>query len=168
MKKAALLMLSASLALVGCGPSHHNYVLLRYVTAQSAPEPAVDKNAQAQIAQAATSVNKSLQNLDAIELATHKGVSLSAPVNATAVGMAQTVSVSWHGPIAPLLKQIATASHYRLRVLGTAPSIPLLVNVNATDKTLVDVLRDATFQVAKEASVKLYSSNHVIELRYHV
>jgi defect-in-organelle-trafficking protein DotD len=171
MKRSALFALVASLATLGltaCGPEHHNYVLLKYVTTDSAPVQAVDKNAQAQIAEAASSVSQNIQNLDAMTLATHKGVQMPTPVNAASVGMAQIVSVSWHGPVEPLLKQVAQGAHYKLKVIGTAPSIPLVVNVNADNETLADVLRDATYQVAKEAAVKLYPKHRVIELRYHV
>jgi len=171
MKRIAQLATVACLAALGltaCGPSNHNYMLLKYVTTDSAPVQAVDKNAQAQIASAASSVSQNIQNLNEMSLATHKHVQMPTPVNAAHVGMAQVVSVSWHGPVQPLLKQVAQGSHYKLRVLGTAPSIPLLVNVNAENKTLADVLRDATFQVAKEATVKLYPKQRIIELRYHI
>jgi defect-in-organelle-trafficking protein DotD len=171
MKRSALFALVASLVtlgLTGCGPSHHNYMLLKYVTTDSAPVPAVDKNAQAQIAEAASSVSQNIQNLDAMTLATHKNIQMPTPVNAAHVGMAQIVSVSWHGPVEPLLKQIAAGSHYKVRVVGTAPSIPLLVNVNAENEALAEVLRDATYQVAKEATVQLYPKQRVIELRYHI
>jgi defect-in-organelle-trafficking protein DotD len=92
---------------------------------------------------------------------------MPVPVNAAQVGMAQIVSVSWNGPAAALLKQIAEGSHYKLQILGTAPSIPLVVNVNADNQPLADILRDVTYQVAKEASVKLYPKQRIIELRYH-
>ena len=168
MKRSLISILVATLALTGCGPEHHNYMLLKYVTADSAPVPAVDKNAQAQIAQAASSVSQSISNLDAMVVATHKNVAMPTPVNAAHVGMAQIVSIAWHGPVEPLLKQIADGAHYHLNVLGTAPSIPLLVNINASNETLADVLRDATYQVAKEATVKLYPHKRIIELRYHI
>lgn len=168
MKRITLVALLATLGLTGCGPEHHNYMLLKYVTADSAPVQAVDKNAQAEIAQAASSVSNSLQNLDAMVIATHKHVNMPVPVNATAVDMAQIVSITWHGPVQPLLKQIAKASNYHLNVLGTPPSIPLLVNINATNETLADVLRDATYQVAKSATVSLYPTKRMIELRYHI
>ena len=172
MKRSTFLLsltaLAATLTLTGCGPNHHNYMLLKYVTADSAPVPAVDKNAQAQIASAAASVGQSMQNLDAMSLATHPHVQMPTPVNAVTVGMAQIVSINWHGPVQPLLKQIADNAHYHLTVLGTAPSIPLLVNVNATNEALADILRDATYQVANEASVKIYPHKRIIELRYHI
>ena len=171
MKQSALLVLVTSLttlALTGCGPENHNSMVLKYITTDSAPVPAVDQNAQAQIAEAASSVSQNIQNLDAMVLATNKDVHMPVPVNAEEVGMAQIVSVSWSGPAAALLKQIADGSHYHLKILGTAPSIPLVVNVNADNQPLADILRDVTYQVAKEASVKLYPKQRIIELRYHI
>ena len=171
MRRSALIALLTSLAtltLSGCGPDNRNSLVLKYITTDSAPVPAVDKNAQEQIAQAAASVSQNIQNLDAMVVATHKDVRMPAPVNASEVGMAQIVSVTWHGPAAALLKQIAEGSHYKLKILGTAPSIPLVVNVNADNQPLADILRDVTYQVAKEASVKLYPKQRIIELRYHI
>ncbi len=142
-----------------------------YITTDSAPVTAVDQNAQAQLAEAAVSVDKSLQELSAIKIATHPQIHLAPPVSPAQLGMEEISSIDWTGPIEPLLKKIAVASQYRLKVLGTPPAIPIIVTVNATDQPLADILRDVTFQAQNKAGIVVYPgktpASRVIELRYY-
>jgi len=162
-----VILVAASLA--GCASQSARQVNLnlKYMTANSAPVNANDVNAQAQVAEAATSVGHSLQRLSAIQMATHKGVKLGKPVNARAIGMAKQASLNWNGPVGPAVQRIASASGYRVRVLGSTPAIPVIVNVNASNQTLAQILRNVTFQAEPAATIKVYPSSHVIELRYN-
>ncbi len=139
---------------------------LKYITTDSAPEPSVDKKAQAQLAETAQSVNQSLQQLSAIQMATHPEVKIQAPLNAAAVGMDQQTSIDWTGPVEPLLNKLAKASRYQVRVLGTEPAIPVIVSINAVEQPLATILRDTTYQVAIKARITVYPKTKTIELRY--
>lgn len=163
--KQALLIASA-LLLAGCGPTK-KHLVLTYITTDSAPVQAVDKNAQSQLAEAAVSVGKSLQQLAAMDVALHPKTKLGVPLNPRTIGMAQSTSINWTGPVEPLLKKIADASHYKLRVIGRKPAIPVIVSVYEQDKPLATILRDATFQVVKQANVTVYPASKTIELRYY-
>ncbi|HYF98398.1 MAG TPA: type IVB secretion system lipoprotein DotD [Coxiellaceae bacterium] len=154
--------------LTACQSKNINYA---YITTDSAPVTEVDKNTQAQLAQAAVSVDKSLQELSAIKIATHPQVRMAAPINPKQLGMEQISSIDWNGPIEPLLQKIATASHYKLKVLGVAPAIPILISINAQNEPLADILRDVTFQAQNKAGIIVYpgrsASTRIIELRYY-
>ncbi|WP_423063604.1 type IVB secretion system lipoprotein DotD [Candidiatus Paracoxiella cheracis] len=165
MKFKTLLPILLALSLVGC--STHKYLTYSYITTNSAPIPTVNKNTQAQLAEAATSVGHSLQQMDAIQLAIHPKAKLPSPLNPATIGMAQQTSLDWTGPIEPLLHRIAEASHYKVRVLGKEPAIPVIVAINANNVPLADILRNATFQVEKKANITLYPSTRTIELRYY-
>ncbi|MCL5261667.1 MAG: DotD/TraH family lipoprotein, partial [Gammaproteobacteria bacterium] len=80
--------------------------------------------------------------------------------------MDKIASIDWSGPVGPLVKKIATASNYKLRVLGTPPAIPILVSISAKDTPLADILRDATFQCGNKANIVVYPASRTIELRY--
>jgi len=173
MKNTKLILLTLSalllvLQLAACQSKKINYT---YITTDSAPVTEVDKNTQAQLAQAAVSIDKSLQELSAIKIATNPQVRLSAPVNPKQLGMEQISSISWNGPIEPLLEKIAAAGHYRLKVLGVAPAVPILIAVNAQNEPLADILRDVTFQAQNKAGIVVYpgksAAGRVIELRYY-
>ena len=96
----------------------------------------------------------------------HPGAKLPTPPNPARIGMAGNASVDWIGPVEPLVTKIAKASHYRLKVLGSKPAIPALVEVSKQDVPLFDILRDVTFQVQKKVDIVIYPNNRVIELRY--
>ena len=166
MKLKYFLPLPVALLLVGCSapPKHLVY---SYVTTDSAPVQVTNKNAQAQLAETSESVGHSLQQMSAIQLALHPKTKLATPQNPAAIGMAQQTSLNWTGPIEPLLKKIAAASHYKLHVLGKQPAIPTIVAIDANNVPLANILRDATFQVVNKANITLYPSHKIIELRYY-
>lgn len=156
-------------ALTGCANQSSKQVNLnlRYMTADSAPSSAGNDSAQAQVAEAATSAGHSLQELSAIQMATHRGVKLGKPYNARAIGMAKQASLNWNGPVGPVVRRIANSSGYRLRVLGSKPAIPVIVNVNARNQPLAQILRNVTFQAEPAATIKVYPRSRVVELRYN-
>ncbi|OGO92798.1 MAG: LuxR family transcriptional regulator [Coxiella sp. RIFCSPHIGHO2_12_FULL_42_15] len=167
MKIKNILVLLPILALTGCADKPKFVDLsLNYITTDSAPVKSVDQSSQAQLAEAAQSVNQSLAQLSAIQLATNPGIKMPEPANASAIGMAQQTSLDWTGPVEPLLKKIADASGYTVNVLGNQPPIPVIVVINAYDQPLATILRDTTYQVSKKARIEVYPDKKIIELRY--
>lgn len=168
MKYKVIFSLLPLAILAGCSKEQPKFVdlSLKYITTDSAPEPSVDQKAQAQLAETAQSVNQSLQQLSAIQMATHPDVKIQAPMNAAAIGMDQQTSIDWTGPVEPLLNKIAKASQYKLRVLGSQPAIPVIVSINAVEQPLATILRDTTYQVALKARITVYAKTKTIELRY--
>lgn len=167
MKIKNILVLLPILALTGCTDKPKFVDLsLNYITTNSAPVASADQKSQAQLAEAAQSVNQSLAQLSAIQLATHPGVKMPSPVDPTFIGMSQQTSLDWTGPVEPLLKKIATASGYTVNVLGREPAIPVIVVINAYDQPLASILRDTTYQISKKARIHVYPNKKIIELRY--
>lgn len=123
-------------------------------------------NAQIQLAEAATSVSKDLNQLAEIEKAETPKTKMQPPPNPASIGMAQLASTDWTGPVEPLLNKIAKASHYKLQVLGRKPAIPVIVSVNAQNEPLATILRDASFQASKKIDVAVYPRRKIIEMRY--
>jgi len=159
----------AATALAGCASESAKQVHLNltYMTASSAPVQSGDANAQAQVAEAATSVGHYLQELSAIQMATHKGIKLSKPLNARAVGMAHQASLKWNGPVEPVVERIAHASKYRLRVIGSKPATAVIVNLNVKNHSLARILRNTSFQAEPAVTIKVYPKKRIIELRYN-
>lgn len=118
------------------------------------------------LAEASYSVSRSIVDLAEVAQAAHPMPALAPPPNPSTYGMGGLTTVDWSGPIEPLLKQISLAAGYRLRILGTAPAIPVLVTVYTINNKLGDVLRDVAYQGGRRASVVLYPDARVIELRY--
>lgn len=124
------------------------------------------RTAEMKLTAAAASVSRSLAELAEIERASHPSTRLLSPVDPDMIGMGQLTSIDWSGPVGPLAKKIAEASKYKLKVLGTQPSIPILISISAKDTPLADILRDANFQCGKKANIVVYPASKVIELRY--
>lgn len=164
-----LFLIALCLMTAGCENENRRIVdlNLHYVPTDTTPLNLVDRNAQAQLAEAATSVGHSLQQVSAMEMAKNPNIHLRPPLNAHRIGMAMEVSVDWNGPARPLLDKLAKLSHYRLHVLGPRPAVPPMVFLTAKYRTLYDILRSVTFQVQSKAQVFVYPSKRTIELRYY-
>lgn len=123
-------------------------------------------DATIKLAEAATSVSHSMMSMAKTEKIlsppTHDNT-LTIP---NASGLQTHASVDWSGPVEELTAKIATAAHYRLRVLGQAPAIPVLISVNLNNNSLGDILRNIDYQAGNKASIHVYPKHHVIELRY--
>lgn len=153
--KKTLVLISIILFIAGCTQP-----------APETPTSPVDVNAQAKLAEAAASVSQSLEQLASIEKAVHPAAKIPPPPDPVSIGMAKLATVDWNGPIEPLVRKIAAATNYKVRVLGKPPAIPALVSISAQNTPLADILRDAAFQVEKKADIVLYPRSRVIEIRY--
>lgn len=120
----------------------------------------------ASLAEASFAVSRSISSLSETAQAAHPLPRLDPPPNPASYGMAGLTSIDWSGPVEPLVRQMAKASGYRLRVLGTEPAIPVLVTVYDKNMMLADILRDVGFQCGRRATVVIYPDARVIELRY--
>lgn len=158
-------LLLTSLALGGCASTPKQVNLnLRYVNANSA-YAGNDSQAQSQIAHAASSVDQSLSQLSAIDIATHPTTNIGKPM-AAGGGMSRYATISWYGPVEPVLRTIARKAGYQLNVIGSEPAIAVLVNVSAQSQPLSVILRNVTYQVHAKARVAVYPNKKIIELRY--
>lgn len=118
------------------------------------------------LAEASYSVSRSLVDLSETAQAAHPLPDVPPAPAPASYGMGGMTTVDWSGPVQPLLEQIARASDYRVRVLGTAPAIPVIVTVYTKNAMLGDILRDVGYQCGRRASVTVYPGSRVIELRY--
>ena len=118
------------------------------------------------LAEAATSVSNSLENLAATEQAAFHPIANQAMPDPSTYGMGGRASIDWSGPIEPLIQQIAQTAYYRVKIVGREPAVPILVTINSKNEMLGDILSNVAFQCGKRADVILYPETQVIELRY--
>lgn len=129
------------------------------------PPSSTDK-ANTLLAESARSIDHSLIALDATEQAANPPQSVSSAPDPSTYGMAIPASLVWSGPVEPALREIATAASYKVKVIGTAPAIPVLVYVNEPHSTLGDLLRNIGLQCKNQAQIVLFPRTKTIELRY--
>jgi defect-in-organelle-trafficking protein DotD len=118
------------------------------------------------LSEASYSISRSIVNLSEIAQASRPLPQLAAPPDPATYGMSELTSVDWSGPVEPLIKQLASASNYRLRVLGSSPAIPVLITMNSKNVMLADIVRDVGYQCGRRANVVVFPGSRVIELRY--
>lgn len=130
------------------------------------PETPQADNASIKLAEAAHSVSNSMSELARIQREAsppEKGYRLPEPEK---LGIRQTATVDWSGPVQPLLIKVAKAINYRFRVLGTQPAVPVIITLSTKNAPVASILRDIDFQANHKAHVVVYSNTKVIELRY--
>jgi defect-in-organelle-trafficking protein DotD len=120
----------------------------------------------ASLAEASYSVSRSLVSLSETAQAARPLPNLQPQPNPASYGMAGLTSIEWSGPVEPLVRQIAKVTHYRVRVLGKRPAIPVLVSINDKNMMIADILRDVGYQCGRRAAVVVYPESRTIELRY--
>jgi defect-in-organelle-trafficking protein DotD len=121
---------------------------------------------QETLAESSYSISHSVAELAETAQAAHPSPNLAAPPSPASYGMGGVTSIDWSGPIEPLLREMAKASDYRVRVLGTSPAIPVIVTLYEKNAMLGDILRNAGYQCGRRASVVVFPESRVIELRY--
>lgn len=123
-------------------------------------------DASIKLAQAASSVSDSMLEMQRIEkviIPQCRDNTLTIP---NTYNLQVRASVDWSGPIEEVTMRVARAAHYRLRILGTEPAIPVLISLNEKDVSLAEILRDIDYQAGKKASIYVYPNSQVVELRY--
>ncbi len=130
------------------------------------PESELPNLSQIELAEAAVSVDRSLDNLN--EIAAERAILPVAPETQDQLdyGMYQLASVDWVGPGEPLIKQLAQAAGYHVRVIGKTPVYSGLVTIDKRQVTIGELLRDVALQMQHDADVVVFPNSKLIEIRY--
>lgn len=123
-------------------------------------------DATIKLAEAAVSVSDSMHEMAVVEKVIEPPSLDNTLTIPSAYNLQARASVDWDGPIEELASRIAKSSHFKLRVLGDAPAVPILINLNAKDESLAELLRDIDYQAGRKAYIHVYPNSQVVELRY--
>ena len=154
-KKSALLFVLAAL-LTACSTT----------TSKKPPYNHPSDDASIKLAEAASSVSRSMMEMAKVEKVISPPKLDNTLTIPSSYNLQARASVDWSGPIEELTDRLAKAAHYRLRVLGKEPAVPVVISVNAKDESLAQILRDVDYQAGKKASIHVYPNRQVVELRY--
>ena len=90
-----------------------------------------------------------------------------APLAANApTQLRRSMSVDWVGPAEPLIKQIADRASYEFFLSGAEPTLPIVVNISARNRPVIEILRDLGLQIGDRGTLKVDANEEVIELSY--
>lgn len=119
-----------------------------------------------QLMKSAMSVEDSLRTLAATQEVYAKNALNTDILVTPQGGMSGLASIDWSGPIEPLLEKLANMTRYRVKVFGPMPHIPVIVSISCRERMIADILKDAGLQAGKRATIVVYPSSRIIELRY--
>lgn len=117
------------------------------------------------LAQAADKASNALETLAAIEQARTPAASI-APIDQVPDSLARAMTISWVGPVEPITRTLANHSDYQLIVLGDEPPVPIVVNLDAENRRVIDLLRDIGLQLGSRADIHVDAAGKVVELQY--
>lgn len=117
------------------------------------------------LATAADRASTALQTLASIEQARNPGVSVQSAPDAPQE-LRRTVSVDWAGPIEPVLLSLGDRAGYQIQINGDKPPVPIVVSVQAREKSVVEVLRDLGLQAGRRANIVVDPQRRIVELNY--
>lgn len=122
-----------------------------------------------QVHDAASSIDHSLIQLYEVERAKKPdNLIISAQPKPEPIypSLSRLLNVDWSGPAEPLLRDIATLTHYRLKVMGHSPAIPVLVTVEDDKITAHELIREIRAQIYLRGDILVFPESNVIELHY--
>lgn len=133
---------------------------------QENPQRAVEPNrVEMRLAEAADRATKSLEVLASVEKSRSPAPIVDKLDNVPAELM-RTVTVQWVGPIGPLAQRLADRAGYRFNEIGARPPVALIVSVDAVNRPVIDVLRDAALQLGGRATMVVDGTQRLVEVRY--
>jgi defect-in-organelle-trafficking protein DotD len=156
MNKKLIVLLTIASLFAGC----------RSTTLMKPPINAPSDDATIKLAEAASSVSDSMLEMAKVEKVIFPPEKDNALTIPNTYNLQARASVDWSGPIEELTARIAKAAHFRIRVLGKSPSVPILVSLNVKDDSLAEILRNIDYQAGKKAYIHVYPNSEVVELRY--
>lgn len=118
------------------------------------------------IAQAAEKASKALDAMSNIEQYREPQLPPVEDYDSAPIELKQTITVKWSGPIEQMVEALAERAGMRMSRVGSAPGVPLLVNVDVYQRPLIEVLHSVGLQAGRRADVSVNSSNGTIEIRY--
>lgn len=158
MNKKLFIFLLASTLVTGCAN--------RNMTFKKPPYNAPSDDATIKLAEAANSVSDSMLQMARIEKVIAPPAQDNALTIPNSINLQTRASVDWSGPIYEVTERVAKAAHYRMRVLGTEPAVPILISLDIKDQSLAEILRNIDYQAKSKASIHVYPNSQVVELRY--
>lgn len=156
MKNKFIVFFWTAILITGCAT--HNY--------RKPPYNAPSDDASIKLAEAANAVSDSMLQMARTEKVLTPPNQDNILTIPSAYPLQTHASVDWSGPIAEVTARVAKAAHYRMRILGQAPAIPILISLNMHDKSLAEILRNIDYQAGPKAFIHVYPNSQVVELRY--
>lgn len=152
-------MLSCTLILANCN------TLQSWSTQRDPQVLAAPDKVSLMLAEAADKTSRAMETLAAVEQAKSPAIAVQ-PIHNAPPELQRAITVSWIGPAEEISKKLADRASYTFLRIGDPPPIPLVVNIDASNQPVVDVLRDVGLQLGTRADVKVDAVRRTVEIHY--
>lgn len=117
------------------------------------------------LAAAVDKASMALDTLASVEQARNPGAIVDMAPSAPQE-LRRNMSVEWVGPIETITQRVAERAGYKFQVSGDTPPAPVVVNITATEKTVIDILRDIGLQAGARADIVVNAEQKIVEVSY--
>ena len=117
------------------------------------------------LAQAADKASSALETLAAIEQKRNPAAGVP-PISNVPDELKRAMTISWIGPASPITQTLANHAEYGFNVLGDEPPVPIVINLEAENKRVIDLLRDIGLQLGNRANIRVDANEKIVELQY--
>jgi defect-in-organelle-trafficking protein DotD len=117
------------------------------------------------LTEAADKASTALQTLAAVEQARTPNIAVGTIPNPPPE-LRRAMTVSWIGPAEQISAKLAGRAGYTFMTIGSPPPSPLVVNIDAENKPVIDILRDVGLQLGRRADIKVDANTRSVELHY--
>lgn len=117
------------------------------------------------LAQAADKASNALETLAAVEQKRTPAASI-APINGAPAELRRAITVNFIGPANEITEMLAHRAGYNFTTLGSAPSTPIVVSLDVTNKPVIEALRSVGLQLGSRADIHVDGERKVVELQY--
>ncbi len=132
-------------------------------------EFAIDQEVKQKLSQSAHQVANAYQLLALSDKAKY-GVVHKMNTDVDSEALHRFLALQWYGPIAPLLKEIATKVGYGFQLYGKKPKFPILVAIGNVDSpkedSAIHFIANLDAQVGMQAKIFINADQKIITLRY--
>jgi hypothetical protein len=160
----------AVFALLGC---HRGFVMedghessLTPIDLNQMPDNFDQINAEAQLAEAAAGVSRTLNNLAAMQRASHPEIYKNLPDVGSSKQTSGIATVHYVGPVEGLLEKIAKKTGLVFITYGQKTATPIIVSIDAVERSLETIIQDISYQAQNHAYVKVNAPQNRLELVY--
>lgn len=115
---------------------------------------------------AADKAAKALDVISGIEQRRNPDIKTMDDLTDVPPNLAQPVTLRWSGPADKVVKALGERAGLRYRTRGDAPAAPIIVNIDAYQQPIIQILRDIGLQAGRRADVTVDGRNGAVELHY--
>lgn len=117
------------------------------------------------LAQAADKASNALETLASVEQKRTPSGQVPAITGAPRELM-RAITINWVGPIDQIAKLLADKADYRFVTLGAIPPTPVTVEINVTNKPIIEVMRSVGLQLGARGDVFVDANQKIVALTY--